>query len=86
MTPTISSELVNKCRLVPIHLLVGDTRVNRKVKIRCPFHAERTGSCILFPTGGFKCFGCGEHGNTVDFVMKLGAPFEQAINDLRIYT
>lgn len=86
MTPTISKELVEKCRSVPIHLIVGDRRVNRKVKIRCPFHAENTGSCVLFPTGGFKCFGCGERGNTVDFVMKLGASFEQAINDLKIHT
>ncbi len=86
MTQTISSDLVEKCRAVPIHYLVGDSRVNRKVKIRCPFHPERTASCTLFPAGGYYCFGCGSRGNSLDFAMKLGASFEQAVNDLKIYT
>lgn len=83
---TFNSELIDKCRKVPLHYLVGDSRVNRKVKIRCPFHAERTASCTLFPTGGYHCFGCGNRGNSVDFTTKLGATFEQAINDLKVYT
>jgi DNA primase len=82
---TITSNDIEKCRTIPIHRLVGDHRINRKVKIQCPFHAERTGSCVLFPTGGYHCFGCGAHGNTVDFVMKLGGTFEEAINELKIY-
>ena len=37
----------------------------------CPFHQERTASFCVFPdTGTFKCFGCGEQGNSVGFVMK----------------
>jgi DNA primase len=76
---------IQQYREIPIHRLVGDTRLNRKVKIRCPFHAENTPSCNLFPTGGFKCYGCGAHGNTVDFVMKLGATFEEALEELNKY-
>lgn len=38
----------------------------------CPFHSERTGSFTVSPTKGiFKCFGCGESGNAVGFVMKI---------------
>lgn len=82
---TFSKEDVEKCRAVPIHRLVGNSQLHRKVKIVCPFHAERTASLVIFPAGGYKCYGCGAHGNTVDFVTNLGASFEEAINDLKIY-
>lgn len=37
----------------------------------CPFHSEKTPSFTIFPkTGTFKCFGCGEQGNVVSFLMK----------------
>ena len=81
----MNDELIERCRSVPIHKLVGDTRLSRKVKILCPFHAENTPSCNLFPTGGFKCYGCPARGNTIDFVVKLGATFEEAVEELKIY-
>ena len=81
----MDDQLIERCREVPIHKLVGDTRLNRKVKILCPFHAENTASCNLFPTGGFKCYGCPAKGNTIDFVMKLGGTFEEALEELKRY-
>ncbi len=37
----------------------------------CPFHNEKTPSFIVSPAKGiFKCFGCGEAGSSVDFIMK----------------
>jgi len=37
----------------------------------CPFHNEKTPSFTVSPTKGiFKCFGCGEAGNAVHFLMK----------------
>lgn len=82
---TISKDVIEHCRSVPLHLPLGLTNPKRKVKIRCPFHAERTPSCVLFPTGGFKCFGCSAHGNSVDFIVQLGSSFEEALNELIKY-
>ncbi|GAA5167308.1 DNA primase [Pseudonocardia eucalypti] len=38
----------------------------------CPFHDEKTPSMNVRPTHGtFHCFGCGEGGSVIDFVMKI---------------
>lgn len=38
----------------------------------CPFHNEKTPSFNVSPTRGiYKCFGCGEAGNSVRFIMEL---------------
>lgn len=49
--------------------------------MRCPFHEEKTASFKVYADGKrFKCFGCGEGGTVIDFVMKLfGIGFRQAI-------
>lgn len=55
--------------------------------VLCPFHNEKTPSLKLF-TGdnpGWHCFGCGEGGSVIDFVMKLfDLTFPQAV--LRLCT
>lgn len=59
----------------------------RKRFIRCPFHNERTPSFVIFPDNGFKCFGCGAHGQgAIDFVMKLmDCDFKKACEELKEY-
>lgn len=37
---------------------------------RCMFHDERTPSLHVFPDGRFKCFGCGEAGDVLDYIQK----------------
>ena len=38
----------------------------------CPFHEERTPSFNVSPPRGiYKCFGCGESGNAIGFIMKM---------------
>lgn len=39
---------------------------------RCPFHNEKTPSFSVMPSRkSFRCFGCGQAGSVVDFVMKI---------------
>ena len=54
---------------------------NRAGFICCPFHNEKTPSLKIYADGRkFKCFGCGEGGSVIDFVMKLfNLPLKQAI-------
>lgn len=42
---------------------------NAKGFVQCPFHSERTASCKVYQDG-FKCFGCGAHGDVVDFIQE----------------
>lgn len=44
---------------------------NRSGFICCPFHREKTPSLKFFPDGGWKCFGCGKGGSSIDFVAAL---------------
>ena len=55
--------------------IVSETVKLRRDGIRqkgcCPFHGEKTPSFVVYPqTNTFKCYGCGEQGNVIDFVMK----------------
>ena len=52
--------------------------------ICCPFHNEKTPSLKLYDgTRGFYCFGCGEHGSVIDFVMRyFNLDFPKAISKL----
>lgn len=51
----------------------------------CPFHSEKTPSFFVFHDNRFKCFGCGEHGDVIDFVQKFyDFDFKQACRFLGI--
>jgi hypothetical protein len=54
--------------------IVGQTvRLHREGKLFsgcCPFHGEKTPSFYVYPKDNhYHCFGCGAHGDAVDFVM-----------------
>ena len=36
----------------------------------CPFHDEKSPSLAVWDNGTYKCFGCGEYGDIIKFVMK----------------
>ncbi len=74
-----SDDRVRFAREVPIASIVEP---NRAGFICCPFHTEKTPSCKLYGTK-FKCFGCGEHGDVIDFYMKVyGVGFTTALAKL----
>lgn len=37
----------------------------------CPFHQEKTASCLFDPSGRFYCFGCMADGDSIDFYSRL---------------
>jgi DNA primase len=74
--PRIKDESVERVKAaIEILPLVEDTVRLRKrgsgYTGLCPFHQERTPSFNVSPARGtFKCFGCGEGGDAIAFVMK----------------
>ncbi|MGE4482469.1 DNA primase [Acidocella sp.] len=71
---------------VPIATVIGRsvklTRSGRERKGCCPFHGEKTPSFYVYDDH-YHCFGCGEHGDVITFVMKTtGASFMEAVEDL----
>jgi P4 family phage/plasmid primase-like protien len=47
---------------------------------KCPFHGDNDPSFTVYDSG-YNCFGCGEHGDVIDFVMKIERiDFKAAIN------
>ena len=46
-------------------------KAGKEFKACCPFHDEKTPSFTVSPGKGFyHCFGCGVHGNALDFLMQ----------------
>ena len=49
----------------------------------CPFHADKTPSFFIFQDQHYKCFGCQESGDVLDFVQKMyGLTFPEALKHL----
>jgi DNA primase len=70
----------------PIAALIGRSvklvRSGRETKGCCPFHGEKTPSFYVYDDH-YHCFGCGEHGDVISFVMKTsGAGFMEAVETL----
>jgi DNA primase len=70
----------------PIAAVIGRSvrlaRSGRDQKGCCPFHGEKTPSFYVYDDH-FHCFGCGEHGDVITFVMKsTGAGFVEAVEIL----
>lgn len=58
-------------------------QVNEQGKILCPFHAEKTPSCHIYPDNKFKCFGCGKSGSVIDLYAQIkGISIKEALKEL----
>lgn len=59
------------------------TEASDKRRTLCPFHTEKSSSFFIYPDNSYYCFGCGVHGNAIDFMMKkLGYSFQEACSIL----
>jgi DNA primase len=76
-------------RLVPIEDVIGEVlplrRIGRSYVGHCPFHDDEHPSFVVFPdTFMFHCFGCGKHGDVIDFLrLRFGLSFVSAAALLR---
>ena len=79
----IANEIKNRVDTIQAFEYYG-LQPNRKGFICCPFHNEKTPSFKVYKgNGGYHCFGCGEHGGVIDFVMKyFDLSFKEAITKL----
>lgn len=61
------------------------TKQGKDYVVCCPFHEEKTPSCVISPkTNLFNCFGCGAGGSVIDWVMKTqGVSFRFACEILQ---
>jgi len=82
--------IISKIKSLPIKDVVvrEGTHVEKQgssYKALCPFHDEKTASfSICEKRNTFKCFGCGEQGNAIDFIIKKhNFSFKDAINHLQ---
>lgn len=86
---SFSPEFLDEIRArVPLAEIVGKrvrlTRKGREFSGLCPFHNEKTPSFTVSEDKGFfHCFGCGQHGDVIGFVMRTEAlSFPEAVEKL----
>ncbi len=54
-------------------------RAGRLWKACCPFHEEKTPSFTIYEDDHYHCFGCGAHGDAIDFLRRIeGLSFAEA--------
>ena len=88
MTDDLQKFLEELRARIPIAEVIGEkvklTKRGREYLGLCPFHHEKTPSFTINEAKGFyHCFGCGEHGDVVKFLMtNEGLPFIDAVKKL----
>lgn len=85
----VTTELIERVKEVSIKELIGipTKKMGQLEWVHCPFHNDKTPSFAIYPgTGGWYCYGCGEGGSSIDFIMKRdNMTFLQAVNYLKFY-
>ncbi|GLS24605.1 CHC2 zinc finger domain-containing protein [Marinibactrum halimedae] len=87
----IAEEVINKIKSDISLVRLAESQGFKLVKqgkdyaVCCPFHEEKTPSCIISPESNlFNCFGCGAGGSVIDWVMKTqGVSFRLAVELLQ---
>lgn len=70
-----------------INLKIKLKKIGKNFKILCPFHNEKTPSFTVSQEKQFfYCFGCGIHGNAIDFLIKYdNSTFVESIKEISSY-
>lgn len=79
----MDKEELEKIRMVSLHEVLGLTK-GKRVKLKCPFHQEKSASFYVFPNNTYKCFGCGVQGNnSIDYLIQSGLTFPDTLKELK---
>lgn len=80
-TDSITDAMIARAREFPIEDMY-DGRLRRGSGL-CPFHSEKTPSFNI-KNNKYKCFGCGEYGDSISFYMKMNnVGFIQAVRAMQ---
>ncbi|MEO0143801.1 MAG: DNA primase [candidate division WOR-3 bacterium] len=72
ITKKIPTDFFEKVDIVElVSEFVQLKRVGSQYRGLCPFHNDRNPSFYVSPIGVYHCFGCGESGNAIKFIMKI---------------
>ena len=83
--PEVINDIQERCDIVElISSYIPLKKAGRNFKATCPFHNEKTPSFMVSPEKQiYHCFGCGEGGNALSFLMKYERlEFKEAIKTL----
>ncbi len=47
---------------------------SRSIKIRCPYHFEKTASFLMYKDGHSHCYGCHAHPDWIDLIIDFHKP------------
>lgn len=82
----ITDEMIQMALTVPIETIISQPlrKSGRALVGLCPFHQEKTPSFFIYPEShSFYCYGCGQGGNSINFVRLLyGYSFKEAVQYL----
>lgn len=67
VTGPVNPERIARAKQVPISLFI---KIPKSGFVVCPFHKEKTASFKVYKNNRFKCFGCNQFGDAIDFIMK----------------
>jgi len=83
--PEVINDIQDRCDIVElVSSYIPLKKTGRNFKAACPFHNEKTPSFVVSPEKQiYHCFGCGEGGNVLNFLMKYERmDFKEAISIL----
>ncbi len=78
---------LEKLKEIDIRYLIQEMgfEIIQSRKMKCPFHEDDKPSMVIYPhpQNEFHCFGCGKHGDIVNFYASLhGLSFKMALDEL----